>query len=569
MPTLFTALRAHAQRQRAQPKKRQTTAPFPLQIEGQPVYTAEILGLPIEAPRPKRKLKEPARKMSLRDRFLTNREAAGRRTIIIVGGGFAGLSAAYELESLGYEVIVLEGQAEVGGRVKSCRDIVRGNIMEKGAELIGVNHPAWWSYKRKFDLHFYQLTEPVSPPVFLDGARLYGDEPAKLWREMDEVQTRINRVARHVNAYEPWKSRNASALDSLSLAQALSRMSMSRRCRLAFTEQLQTDNGVLAEKQSWLGNLAMIKGGGLSRFWTDTETHHCVEGNQSLAFAFKKALKRVKLNAEVKSIEILRNRVKVRLLNQESFEGDDVVVAVPPTMWKSIRFEPALPAAFSVQFGNNVKFLLNVQKGSWRPEDPDMISDGPVDLTWDGTDGQVGKRAGLVAFSGADDALTCRQWGKARYLKQLATVYPQSVKTCGKAELMDWTADKWTKGSYSFPKPGGVTEVGPLLHSGFLKRVHFAGEHTCYAFTGYMEAALQSGLRVAERIARRDRVLGRKRRTVFQPTRLDVCYAHEGHSELHFFCEKLARGIQTDFPPGRYKIKINGVKAGRRARGDS
>jgi hypothetical protein len=42
-----------------------------------------------------------------------------------------------------------------------------------------------------------------------------------------------------------------------------------------------------------------------------------------------------------------------------------------------------------------------------------------------------------------------------------------------------------------------------------------------------------------------------------QPTRLDVCYAHEGHSVLHFFCEKLARGVQTDFPPGRYKIKIN------------
>jgi Flavin containing amine oxidoreductase len=48
--------------------------------------------------------------------------------------------------------------------------------------------------------------------------------------------------------------------------------------------------------------------------------------------------------------------------------------------------------------------------------------------------------------------------------------------------------------------------------AGFLKRIHFAGEHTCYAFTGYMEAALQSGIRVAEQIARRDGILGRKRR---------------------------------------------------------
>jgi len=62
-------------------------------------------------------------------------------------------------------------------------------------------------------------------------------------------------------------------------------------------------------------------------------------------------------------------------------------------------FRPPLPASYTAQFGNNVKYLLNVRKGSWRPEAPDMSSDGPVDLTWDGTDGQVGKRAGLVAFS--------------------------------------------------------------------------------------------------------------------------------------------------------------------------
>ena len=41
-----------------------------------------------------------------------------------------------------------------------------------------------------------------------------------------------------------------------------------------------------------------------------------------------------------------------------------------------------------------------------------------------------------------------------------------------------------------------------------------------------------------------------------KPTRLDVCYAHEGYPMLHFFCEKLPRGVQTNFPPGRYKIRI-------------
>ena len=45
------------------------------------------------------------------------------------------------------------------------------------------------------------------------------------------------------------------------------------------------------------------------------------------------------------------------------------------------------------------------------------------------------------------------------------------------------------------------------MHQSFEGRLHFAGEHTCYAFTGYMEGALRSGLRVAEQLARRDGVI--------------------------------------------------------------
>jgi len=200
--------------------------------------------------------------------------------------------------------------------------------------------------------------------------------------------------------------------------------------------------------------------------------------------------------------------VTVILRRGKSVCGSDVVLAIPPTIWKDLEFTPPLPKAYDVQFGQNVKYLINVDKDCWKPDGPDMSSDGPIDLTWDGTDGQGGSRAGFVAFSGANDAATCRgsKNRKQRYLNQLKPVYP-GLKTGSRNGLfMDWPKNKWTLGSYSFPKPGEVTRVGPLLRSGFKERVHFAGEHTCYAFTGYMEAALQSGLRIAEYLARRDRV---------------------------------------------------------------
>jgi monoamine oxidase len=48
--------------------------------------------------------------------------------------------------------------------------------------------------------------------------------------------------------------------------------------------------------------------------------------------------------------------------------------------------------------------------------------------------------------------------------------------------------------------------AGPTLAEG-LGRLHFAGEHTCYKFVGYMEGGLNSGAMVARKIATRDGVV--------------------------------------------------------------
>jgi monoamine oxidase len=133
-----------------------------------------------------------------------------------------------------------------------------------------------------------------------------------------------------------------------------------------------------------------------------------------------------------------------------------------------------------------------------------------VDRTWETTEADDKSKPGyvMVAFSGAKDArdLSEMDGGKVKdqYVEALRVPYPGIEAEMKKEKFMNWPKERWTKASYYFPRPGEVTQWGPFWHAGYDGWLHFAGEHTCYAFVGYMEGALASGFRLARRIAVRD-----------------------------------------------------------------
>jgi hypothetical protein len=82
MPTLFTALRAHAQRQKAEPQKARPTFPAGIPAGGQPDYTAE------GATHQKKIKKEPKRNLSAVSRVWS--------FVLAVGFPLPGLQSSFE-----------------------------------------------------------------------------------------------------------------------------------------------------------------------------------------------------------------------------------------------------------------------------------------------------------------------------------------------------------------------------------------------------------------------------------------------------------------------------------------
>jgi len=453
----------------------------------------------------------------LSERFTTPLSAGAGR-VVVIGAGFSGLAAAYELSQAGYEVTVVEARNRVGGRVISFSDLVPGKNVEGGAELIGTNHPAWVSYAERFKLEFLDVgEEDLEAPVILDGTRLSAEASEALWEELETAFNTIVVDAAKVDADEPWTAAGAEALDRRTLADWIDKADASPVCKRALRTMMTADNGVVTEWQSYLGNLAMVKGGGLERYWEETEVYRCKGGNQQLAHQFVKAIggARVLVRTPVRAVALTERGGRVTLGDGKVLEAEHVVLTAPPSVWNKIAFDPILPAALAPQMATNVKYLLALKSPVWRRAElgPEMMTDGPVSLTWHGTDGQRGPGEAMIAFSGGPAADICREWTAAsrdkNYLAELGKVYKGIAGSFVRSRFMDWPSDPWAKASYSFPAPGQVTAQGPTLREG-IGRLHFAGEYTSYAFMGYMEGALNSGAAAARRIAMRDGIVKEK-----------------------------------------------------------
>lgn len=446
---------------------------------------------------------------------LSRRPALAGKRVVVIGAGFSGLACAYELKSVGYDVTVLEARNRVGGRVLSFADFIPGRNVEGGGELIGSNHPAWVAYAEKFNLEFLDVTEADAEfPIVLGGKRLTAEESEALYEEMDAALNTMNADAEPVDGEQPWNTPNAAALDARNTKDWIAACEASDLCKAAMTAMLTGDNGQDVALQSYLGNLAQVRGGGGEPYWTESEVYRCKGGNQQLATMLAESVgpARVTLKLAARTVELRGDRAVVTAADGRTLECDDVVLAVPPSVWHKIEFNPAIPATIKPQMGTNVKYLAHVKSKFWRDLElaPDSLSDGDITWTWDGTDNQEGtENAALNCFSGGPPAARCLAIPKEtldeEYAKRLDPIYTGWRDQFVASRFMGWPNDPWTMAGYSFPAPGQVTTVGPAMHKG-LGRLHFAGEHACYQFVGYMEGALHSGVSLAKRLAVRDGV---------------------------------------------------------------
>ncbi|UJA19960.1 FAD-dependent oxidoreductase [Thermoleophilia bacterium SCSIO 60948] len=468
--------------------------------------------------------------------------AAERRAdVVIVGAGFAGMTAALDLVRRGHSVVVLEARRRVGGRVHN-KPIGGGEITEGGGTFTGPTQDRLMAMARRFGVGMYR-TYSEGQNVYIDpngqrstydgSAPVTGTAPPDpvLLADITQAITRLNEMASEIDVEQPYAAANAEAYDRQTLDSWIRENTVNPQFSDLVAAALRPIFGAEAREISLLYTLFYIAASGNEdNPGTFERNFNTQDGAQQFRFRggsglivermAKKLGRRIVLGAPVERITQTRGGVVVQARGVR-VAAKRAIVAIPPSLAGRIDYSPAMPAERDqltqrISQGTLMKVACVYPKPFWReggtlPTEPalngSVVScEGPVNVTYDGSppDGSPGV---LFGFVGGDEQRAFKRMDKAARRKAVAEQFAKFVgeraRRPRKYLETDWTEEVWTRGGpVGFTSPGALFALGEHLRKP-VGRIHWAGTETSGYWVGYMDGAIRSGERVAAEVARR------------------------------------------------------------------
>jgi monoamine oxidase len=188
-----------------------------------------------------------------------------------------------------------------------------------------------------------------------------------------------------------------------------------------------------------------------------------------------------------------------------ALEADAVIVTVPAPLVRSIEFDPGLTAAQACAYdtltaGPVTKVSLRFATPWWRrPLRPRAFATNlPIGAVWEGAE-EAPDVAMLTLLAGGDASARLR----ARVAADGAQGLMADLRWMGTpdrprlaAPAVSWEHDPWSRGGYAVFGPRFDPRLRPMLGASH-GRVLFAGEHTSERWQGFMNGAVETGLRAA------------------------------------------------------------------------
>ena len=436
--------------------------------------------------------------------------------VVVVGAGFAGLSAAHDLVDQERSVVVLEGRDRVGGRV--CTGEIAGVKVDLGGTWVAKQHTA-----------IRAIAEQVGAtlvPQFITGRSVLSVggkqstytgtipkiSPVALVN-MGRIQYALDKLAKTIDVDAPWNSPRAAELDAISLEEWLGRKGARATTRALLTIVTKVEWGCRPSQVSLLHVLRTIRAFGGFDFMLDAEggmqESRYVETTQGIAIRYAELLgDRVRTSAPVRRITQDGDRVTVST-DTDQISAKYVIITTATEHRGDIEFEPALsdPVQGLIKswgLGALSKAFVAYDKPFWRAKGlsgESATDTATVFATFDVSPSADGPGI-LMAFC---DPIVfdahAPEIRKDQVVKQLTDLFGSEA-----ARPIDYIDQRWNEEAFASGGPNPVvapyasTRYGSVLTEPH-GRVHWGGTETAGEWTGSMNGAVLSGRRAAADVA--------------------------------------------------------------------
>jgi monoamine oxidase len=420
-------------------------------------------------------------------------------SIIIIGAGAAGLSAARSLSKTGNQVTVLEARNRVGGRIFTSMDGGFSQAVENGAEFIHGDLPLTQRLAKEAGVKFRE-GEGRQWNVE-SGKKEHGEFFDAGWDKLIKALKKLD----HDMSIGEFLDSNFGDMKHESLRDSVKK----------FVQGFDAADPYKASAFA------------LRTEWTETDAttgYHLIGGYSLLMEHMFNQCKTADVmfhfNMAVTEIYWQKGKVTVITEGGERFDGDKVIITIPPSVLKSgtVQFFPEMPeqenAIQKIETGGVIKFLVEFTEPVWEKGVASefrkfsnasfIFSDAYIPTWWTQNPSELPLLTGWLSGPGSLSLKLSDEELLNEGIRSLGYIFDCPEDTVRKkiraAKVVNWVNDPFARGAYAY-KTLETTEVIEFLSKPVENTVYFAGEaYYPGPEMGTVEAALATGEEVARKI---------------------------------------------------------------------
>ncbi len=422
--------------------------------------------------------------------------------VIVVGGGFAGVTAARDCALYGLKTLMLEARNRIGGRTFDTH--WNDEHIEMGGTWVHWVQPYTWAEIQRYGLTIKQTPGAVPDRLIAVADGLHADIPySRVSAEISAAADRYFFDAR--DAWErPWDTHfnwnQLVAKDKITTLDRLNATKMSKVARTVLEATMEVCTHSRIDRGSYLEIARWYALGGWSfGLYSDAiERYQIAEGTGELA---KRMLAQgnpdVHLSSPVNRIEQHDGAVIVKTPNA-TYGAKAIILALPMNCLANIEFAPALAegkieASKERHSAVGMKFYAEVKgrHGNVMMVAPYKFGAGYCFTYHEKRDSTI-----FVCFGSNPDAFDPNDEESVQ--KVMRQFIPDAeVLAC---TSYSWLADPFSLGTYCSFKPGKVTRWFDVLRRQE-GRIYIAGSDVAEGWRGFIDGAIATGARAATQVA--------------------------------------------------------------------